>query len=133
MSFYWEAAHSPSVVIESWGYTRVEQGDPSSSLLVDILASWHTAVIPVYAPPCQRAGIYLKQTQPRGALSVGTTGAEKQTGNRKAVSTFETIRLLVGWIFSYHSDSTNEDNQIFLIGHRTENTILMFLIYRKLA
>lgn len=42
------------------------------------------------------AGLCLKQTQPRGVLSEGTTGAEKQTDDVEAVSTFET--KAAGWL-----------------------------------
>lgn len=79
-------------VVESWGCTRVESGDPSPTLPVDTLVFFHTAVIPVLYPSLPDL--------PRGALSVGTTGAEKQTDNVEAVSTFET-KAMVGWVFSY--------------------------------
>lgn len=42
-----------------------------------------------------------------------TTGEEKHTDNVEAVSTFETKAAV--WVFSYHSDPTDEENQIFLI------------------
>ena len=44
----------------------------------------------------EQGSIYLKQTQPRGALPMRTTGEEKQTDNVEAVSTFET--KAAGWL-----------------------------------
>lgn len=90
LSFCWEATRSPLWLIESWGYTQVgDEEDPSPSFPADPLASLHTAVIPVYAPPCQ--------TNPasRGSLC-GDNRSRKQTNNVEAVSNFEA--KAAGWL-----------------------------------
>lgn len=75
-------------LIESWDCTRVESGDPSPSLPADTLASLHTAVILVYAPPWQSRD--LPQTNPASRGSFCGDNRSRKADNVKAVSTTET-------------------------------------------
>lgn len=122
-------------LIESWGCTKYSGigrpfHSPSSWYPRLSSDSCHSSLCP--SLPESRD---LPQTNPASREGLFLWGQQEKKSRQTTWRLWVPLkpRLLVGWVFSYHSDPTHEENQIFLIPWAQDmgNIIPMFLIYRK--